>query len=284
MRGFQYIPGSIGLECLLFPTHWFSCAIRSKNIHANAIAQVEIEHLGGRILWAYDLSAPETLVSLDLLDNLAIEAGLRGLHFLSAVVSDDAPVYSVLRKGGYSPYGSLKIWRIKKDLELKNHPGVQWRRSQTSDSLRIDFLRSRIISKRLMSITSPAEKKMPEYVLMLDGEFHGYAHIFSSADKVMITPFIGADAPSAVPALESLIGRYSLQKKDIYIEEYSSQAYIESVLMNCAEVIFPRQEILVKFFAIRSMVKTGNLNHVRANQHTDIITPISESHPFKDNI
>jgi len=42
MRGFQYIPSSIGLECLMFPVNVYTRAIRTNPIHAIAIGQVEV--------------------------------------------------------------------------------------------------------------------------------------------------------------------------------------------------------------------------------------------------
>ncbi|MCD6576423.1 MAG: hypothetical protein J7K66_00240, partial [Anaerolineaceae bacterium] len=115
MRGFKYIPSSIGLECLMFPINWYTRAIRSNSIHASAIGQVEIEHTGGHILWTLDLSNRENKLSADLLNNLAVEAELRSLHFLSASALKNEYTYKKLFNAGYSPFFWQKIWQYKAD-------------------------------------------------------------------------------------------------------------------------------------------------------------------------
>ena len=111
MRGFSYIPGSIGLECLLFPVNWFTRALRDSHSTASVVCQVEVEHMGAKFLWALDSTKEYQSLSPLLLDHMAVEAGLRNLHYLSAFLSDNEPAYRTFREAGYAPCAWHKVWQ-----------------------------------------------------------------------------------------------------------------------------------------------------------------------------
>jgi hypothetical protein len=284
MRGFQYIPSSIGLECLMFPINWYTRVIRSNPVHAVAIGQVEIEHTGGRILWALDLSNQEKSLSSDLLDNLAVEAGLRGLHFLAAAAFKDECSYEALFNAGYSPSVWQKIWQYKTDFQTDDTYGFKWRKVRSSDLLSISLLQNKLLSPIEKTIVPPANKKPPAFILFLKETVCGYAYVMTSPDKVMITPIIEPEIPFAVSVLKILVRKFFRHIPVYYLVQTSSQRWIETAFADQIELIHPRHEIMVKHLAVHDKNLASNFNHSRSNRHTDVITPIIKTNGYEDNI
>jgi len=284
MRGFKYIPSSIGLECLMFPINWYTRAIRANSIHATAIGQVEIEHTGGHILWALDLSNQERNLSADLLDNLAVEAGLRSLHFLTATASKDEYVYETLFNAGYSPSVWQKIWEYKTGFQTDNTPGFRWRKVKSSDLLSINLLQNKLLSPNERYYYPPVNIKPPAFILFHEETVCGFAYVITSPNKVMITPIIEYEVPFATSVLKILVRKFFRHTPVIYLVQTSSQHWIEPALGDKIVLIQPRHEIMVKHLAVRDKIHASNFNHSRSNRHTDIVTPIIKTNCYKDNI
>lgn len=275
IRGFQYIPSSVGLEILSFPTNWFTRAIRTNLFHAIAFGQVEIEHAGGRILWIVDLSDLEKSLSADLLDNLAVEAGLRGLHFLTASASKEDYAFKYLSDAGYTPTIWQKIWQCDSDIRAVCPSGFIWKKARPSDLLSINLLQSKLLSHNEKAITPPINKKPPAFILFHDDTLCGYANVMTAQDKVMITPIIDPEKPLYPSVIKNLIRKFFRRLSTYYLVQTSSQQWIETVMGDQILLIQPRQEIMVKYLAVRDKQLVSDYNRSRSNQHTDIVTPLS---------
>ena len=268
----------------MFPINWYTRVIRSNPVHMVAIGQVEIEYTGGRILWAMDLSNQEKNLSADLLDNLAVEAGLRGLHFLTATASKNEYAYEVLFNAGYSPSFWQKIWQYKINFQADNTPGFVWRKVRPSDFLSIKLLQNKLLSPNERTIIPPANKKPPAFILFFEETACGYAYVMTAPDKVMITPVIESEIPFAVSVLKILVCKFFRHIPLYYLVQTSSQRWIETAFTDQIELIQPRQEIMVKHLAVRDKNLASNFNHSIRNRHTDIVTPIIKSNGYEDNI
>jgi hypothetical protein len=214
----------------MFPIYWYTRAIRTNPINAVAIGQVEIEHTGGRILWALDLSDQEKMLSADLLDNLAVEAGLRGLHFLAVDASKDEYAYETLSNAGYSPSAWQKIWQYRTDFQTDDTPGYKWRKVKSSDLLSINLLQNKLLSSNERTIVPPANKKPPAFILFHEETACGYAYVMTSPDKVMIKPIIDSEIPFAVSVLKILVRKFFRHRPLCYLVQTSSQQWIETTL------------------------------------------------------
>ena len=284
MRGFQCIPSSIGLECLMFPVNLYTRAIRTNLVNAVAIGQVEIEHTGGRLLWIFDQSNQEKTVFGDILDNLAIEAGLRGLHFLTGTAINEEYAYEMLSNAGYSPSFWQKIWRYSTNFLTDSAREFEWRKVKSSDVFSIDLLQNRLLSPNEKVITPPATKKPPAFILFHKGTACGYAYAVTSSNKVMITPIIEPKLPFTKSVLNVLVSKFFRHTPVHYLVEISSQRWIETTLANQITVIQPRHEIMVKHLAVRKILPSSSFIHSRNNSHTDVVTPIIKINSSEDNI
>lgn len=277
MRGFQYIPSSMGLEILMFPTNWFTRAIRTNPFQSVAFGQVEIEHAGGRILWVVDLSDQEKAFSADLLDNLTMEAGLRGLHFLTASASKDDYAYEYLTNGGYTPAIWQKIWQYKADFQIDCTSEFTWRKVRHSDLFSINLLQSKLLSHIERAITPSTSKKSPAFILFHDDTVCGYAYVMTAHDKVMITPVIDSEKSLNETIIKNLVCKFFRRSRTYYLVQTSSQPWIETILADQIRIIQPRHEIMAKYLAVHDKQLASNYNRSKSNQHTDIVTPISKT-------
>jgi len=268
----------------MFPVNLYTRAIRTNLIHAIAIGQVEIEHTYGRILWIFDQSNQEKTLFGDILDNLAIEAGLRGLHFLTGDALYEGYTFETLSNAGYSPLVWKKIWRYRTNFLTDSVREFEWRKVKPSDLLSIDLLQNRLLSPNEKTITPPATKKPPAFILFHKGTACGYAYAVTSPNKVMITPIIEPKLPFTKSVLNVLVSKFFHHTPVHYLVEISSQRWIETTLANQITVIQPRHEIMVKHLAVRNILPSSNFIHSRNNRRTDVVTPIIKINGSEDNI
>jgi len=284
MRGFQYIPSSIGLECLMFPVNVYTRAIRTNPIHAIAIGQVEIENMRGRVLWIFDQSDQEQPLFGNILDNLAIEAGLRRLHFLTGTAIIGEYAYEALSNAGYSPSAWQKIWLYRTTFLSDGVQKLEWRKVKPSDLLTIDLLQNKLLFPNEKTVTPPAAKKPPAFILFYEGAACGYAYAITSSNKVMITPIIKHELPFANSVIDALISKFFRHTPVHYLLQISSQQWIETALASQISLIQPRQEIMVKHLAVREILPSSNFVPSRSNRHTDVVAPIIKINGREDNI
>jgi hypothetical protein len=273
------------MECLMLPVNWFTRAIRANHTGLTAVSQVKIEHVGGNILWALDLLNAENVLSTELLDYLAIEAGLRKLHFLKASVTEHEHVYDVFIRAGYKPCGLNTFWRLRKNKSgFPNLHEYIWRRTRTSDLFSICLLQNKLLSANERRTTPPANRKIPEYVLFQQGVLMGYAYVQTSNTNTLITPVINPKISSVSSAINSLVKRFFNNITNHYLILSDSQQWIELAIIDQIELFQPRREIMLKQIAIYDTSRISNFNHATNSQHTDIATPIRQSNKQDNNI
>lgn len=268
----------------MLPVNWFTRAVRSNRTRLTAVGQVEIEHVGGNILWALDLLNKENGLSYELLDYLAIEAGLRKLHFLKASVPKHEPAFESFIKAGYHPCGWYNSWRIKVNSKSTNLHNFIWRRTKTSDLFSICLLQNKLLPANERKTTPPADKKIPGYVLFHQGALMGYAYVQTSNTNVLITPVLDLQISSVISTINSLLNSYFNHITNRYLVLSASQHWIELALKDQIELFQPRREIMLKQLAVSDPSRVTNFNHVTSSQYTDIATPIRQSNKQDNNI
>jgi hypothetical protein len=273
MRGFPFIPGSMGLEILMFPTNCFTRAIRSRFYRPDAIGQVEVERGTGRILWVADFSSNEKPLLPDLLDNLAVEAGLRGIQTLIASTHKENYAFECLLNAGYTPITFKNVWNFQPKSITDGTKKFSWRRAHSYDLYPISLFQNKILSRPEKIITPPVNDIPPGFVLAKNDVVCGYAHVVVNQKQMLITPVIDPGKDPESSALNNLVTEFFGQQRIIYLVQSSSQQWIEKILDDQITLALPRQEIMVKFLAVRDEQRAADYLHSRRNQHTDIVTP-----------
>ncbi|MCD6356355.1 MAG: hypothetical protein J7L66_03620 [Anaerolineaceae bacterium] len=284
MRGFEYIPSSIGLECLLFPSKWFTRTIHFNNYRTSAIAQVEMEYQGGRLLWALNVPDYGTAGFSFLLNNLAQEAGKRGAHFLTASIEKKNAAFELFMKAGYSYTSWETVFQYQPDKSMPDTLYLKWRKTLPVDLIAINQLQNKLLTAKEKIIVPPLKECAPNYALFSKDILCGYAYATISFNKAYITPFVDPELPDKQLILNMLINKYFRGRNLFYIKKTPSQSWMELTFSVNTGPILPRREIIVKHLAVREKGMLTNFNYSTHNRHTDIITSAVNTSHFKDNI
>ena len=287
MRGFAHLLTSVGFESLLGNSSWFSQSLMHNHHAAVAFAQVSLEGNSARLNWLLTLDGDGSDYLPALLDNLTLESALRGACCLLAAASADADLFVALRQAGFCRYSWQRFWHIQKDRFSTPHTnafGFTWQRPQSIDALEINNLRRRLISPSVQTIWKIIGEKLPQYVLKVDGQILGLAHVNMYGSKFIITPLISQSDFSTDLVLQSLFARFFSTYQTAYLIQTSDQAWLEEVLYALGEPLYDREELLVKHFSSMQKVPLPALNQASHSRHADTIAPIMKTGRTQDNI
>jgi len=241
--------------------------------------------MGAHILWALDSTKEYQSLSPRLLDHLAVEVGLRNLHYLSAVLSDNEPTYLTFREAGYTPCAWQKVWQLKETMPTVNlDKGILWRRVKLSDTLSISLLQNRLLSAQEKRITSPIEKKPPQFILINNDSVCGYAYAISSFDKALITPFFDPNSINTAQAIAALLDHFFRGVRTIYLLQTSSQDWINTSIHTQVYLVGSKKELLVKYLSVLNEDRILNRNQAKTSRHPDIVSPLTKISDNEDNI
>lgn len=284
MRGFAYIPSSIGLECLLFPAKWFTCAMREGSEPSKILAQIDAVHGCGRILWMLPADEDHTSMNNKMLDHLAFESGQRGLFHLTAIFDEYSQYLDTFRESGYTQIGWEQVWQyswaeVTTDLNI-----FRWRKTTSTDLHTINLLQNKILFPQEKPIEISVFKIPPQYCLEIDGTIRGYSYVNVGLEKVFLTPYIDQDIQSSKDAMDSLIEKTFSNKLCVYILQRSNQVWLNSYLLERCKNVSEKRLRMVKHLTVRNEEVVAKFNHVPNRQHADIITPTTKVVKFKDRI
>lgn len=240
--------------------------------------------MGANILWAVDTTVDDQSISPRLLDHMAVEVGLRNLHYLSAAISDTEPAYRTLREAGYKPCAWHKVWQLKNNPPVDKVKGINWRKVKSSDTFSISLLQNRLLSAQEKMITAPVDKKPPIFILVHNNSVCGYAYAFSSLDKVVITPFFDPNLINTARAINALLDQFFSRIHTVYLLQTTNQDWVETQIRKQVYLAVPKKEVLVKFLSVLYEDRILNLNHSKTSRHTDVVSPLTKLSDGEDNI
>ena len=284
MRGFQNILATVGIEALVGSSEWFSQALALNNLQLYAFGQVKIENQGARLNWLLPLGFTEKDPLPELLDNLAMEAGLRGAKFMLASTRVDNCLFETLRRAGYCLYGWQSIWELSKDPGKSKKPQTAWFKPESKDALELAKLQRRLLSPATQSVTAFAAQVLPDFALKVDGILNGYAKVNCFNNKVLIAPLLMNTVEDVVTILSSLIKEFFSAADKVYLLQTADSGWLTADLEKIGARVTPREELLVKHFTARQKLPAAELNHNAVGHRTDTVTPIMPSAGRKDNI
>ena len=149
--------------------NWFTQSIRSSPFTPLAFGQVEYAQQRATINWMLPCYDGEYSALLNLVENLAFEAGLRGNLFLLASAILDSEEFTLLRRQGFCTYGWEKYWRVDTTL-LPTTPlrSTHWRRTNASDQHDILQFQRHHLAPALRAVMPLANEFLPDNVLLID--------------------------------------------------------------------------------------------------------------------
>ena len=284
MRGFQNILTTVGIESTLGSREWFSQALALNNLQLYAFGQVRFENQGARLNWLLPLGFTEKDPLPELLDNLAMEAGLRGAKFMLASTRVDNCLFETLRRAGYCLYGWQSIWDITQSLGKPKSQQVVWFKPDSRDALELTRIQRKLLSPATQSVTALALQALPDFALKIDGVVKGYARISCFNNKVLITPVLMNTIENVDTVLAALVNEFFSTADKIYLLQTADTGWLSTDLENLGTQATPREELLVKHFAAMQKLPSAELNQNAVGHQTDTVTPMMPSSRRKDNI
>lgn len=285
IQPFSHLVSNIAIEWALLHTAWFTRSVLDPNQPGTAIGQVLAETKRGKMLWLMqDAALADTLMLSVLLDQLTVEAGARELQALTAAVVQNEPVFSILRNNGFSHYG----WQMpyQATLPYAQAPATTgcWNKSSSKDAFAIMKLQQRIFTPVEKSVLPFADKMLPDYRYMEQGECAGYCFASSFNSQITLTPMFDPRATDPVTALLALIGSVYHSMERVNIIQNSTQEWITSLTESGFQPVGPRRELLVKHLVVRSPAREAVFSSAGNHGQTDIISPIIQNSKPEDNL
>ena len=284
MRGFQNILTTVGIESTVGSREWFSQALALNNLQLYAFGQVKFEGQGARLNWLLPLGFTEKDPLPELLDNLAMEAGLRGAKFMLASTRVDNCLFETLRRAGYCLYGWQTIWDISRSLGKSKTQQAAWFKPDSRDALELTRIQRKLLSPAAQSVTALALQALPDFALKIDGVVKGYARVSGFNNKVLITPVLMNTVENAETVLTDLVHEFFSTADKVYLHQTADTGWLTADLEKLGEQVTPREELLVKHFAAMQKLPAAELNHNSVAHQTDTVTPMMPSARRKDNI
>ena len=285
MRGFQQIITSVGIESMVGSREWFSQALAPNNLQVSAFGQVVLENQGARLNWLLPLGFTESDPLPELLDNLAMEAGLRGAKFITASARVDDCLFETLRRAGYCLFGWQSIWELPRFIHNSTESTqTSWVKPDPVDAIELTLLQRKLLSPATQSVTAFATRVLPDFALRIDGALKGYARVSCFNNKVLISPVFMKTSDNLEYILAALAVEYFSTAEVIYLLQTADSGWLTGDLEKIASRLTPREELLVKHFAAMQKLPAAELNHSTNGHRADTATPMMPSVKRKDNI
>ena len=147
-----------------------------------------------------DHSNLDETVWLDLLDQLVIEAGHRGVHSLIAEVSESGDELSLLRRAGFVIYARQDIWVSEEAKDIE--PSSQLITHEAVDDWDVHVLYSNVVPRLIQSVEpTPPLTGGQNWLLREDGELAAYVHVNEGPVASWMRLFIHPNASTQPEAI-----------------------------------------------------------------------------------
>jgi hypothetical protein len=285
LRGASNPLAWVGIESLVGSQEWFSQVLIPNNFGVSAMGQASLSSRGARLNWLLSTQKTGSDPLPELIEHMGLEAGARGAHFMTAGARVDDCLFETLRRSGYCIYCWQIIWRIQPELaEYKSDSPIRWRQASPADAIRIDILQRKLLAPAVKSVTEFAGTRLPDLLLEDGKEVLGYAYKSRSNGIAVIKPFLRLDVENPEEALRRLISQYLSDAKSVFLVQTSDQSWLTESLLNLGEQALPREELLVKHFAVMEKQSVAQLNKAQNGVQADTVRPLIPSSRNKNHL
>lgn len=131
---------------------------------------------------------------LALMDGMAVEAGRRGAHMLTAEVNEDDPLFVCMRQSGFAVYARQEIWRRDPSSESLPEPYLLGELAEETDDDQMDIqlLYSNIVPRLVQAITVPSRDSRG-IVYRKAKRVQGYIAVSEGKSGIYIMPYLHPD-------------------------------------------------------------------------------------------
>ncbi len=276
---------SVGVESLIGSHEWFSQVLAPSNFGVHAMGQAGLNSKGARMNWLLSTQKTGKDPLPELIDHMGYEAGIRGAKFITAGVMVEDCLFETLRRSGYCVYGWESIWKIHvEDNPQTEETSFQWRESSYKDILTLENLQRKLLSPAVQSVTEFAKAKLPDYILQDGEDVLGYVYCKRLNTNALIKPYLRRDISHPADAIKQLIRQHFDYTKSMLLVQTSDQSWMTETLFTLGKQIHPREELMVKHFAVMEKHTVAALNKVQNGRQTDTVRPLMPSTQNGENL
>jgi hypothetical protein len=186
---------------------------------------------------------------LHILDAMAVEAGKRGAHMLTAEVDENSPLFKTLRTASYSIYARQEIWR-RGPGDYEPAQAVELSEASEADVPGIQVLIANVVPRLVQQITDvPGDGH--GLVYRKDDRVEGYIGVAQGKLGIYLMPHLHPDVFSEARAIISAaIGRQNRSSQmPVYVRVRRYQDWLDDALTDLGFELCARQAVMVKHIA-----------------------------------
>jgi len=226
------------------------------------------------------LLAPEEAlkseITIDLLDQLARQAGEHGAFHLLAEIPEESIAFESLRKAGFVVYARQRVWKLRENGEGFKL-AIPWKTAASDEISAAQSLYHSLVPGLVEQIEPLPSKNVRGLVCHDQGELLGYVDLKSGPRGVWAQPYIHPDTADVDARLRDLFESIpNRRSRPVYLCVRSYQSWLESALDVMEAERGPQQAVMVKRLTVQHPVKRlFALPHIDGQQ--EITTPVAQS-------
>jgi hypothetical protein len=219
------------------------------------------------------LDAP---ITIDLLEQLAMQAGDHGAFHLLAEIDEQSSAFESLRKAGFVVYARQRVWRLKENGE-EFKPEIPWEASVRQDVIPAQTLYHSLVPGLVQQVEPLSSKNIHGLVCRSDGDLLGYIDLKAGPRGVWAQPFIHPDVVNVTARIKDLFESIpNRRSRPVYFCVRSYQSWLESALRELDAEPWSQQVVMVKRLAAHHPVKRP-FALPQIDGQREITTPVTQS-------
>lgn len=223
--------------------------------HEQVVGQIRLkssEHLAQIVYTAPQLGdGQDNTAWLRMLDAMAVEAGKRGAHILTAEVDESSPLFQTMRTAGFAVYARQEIWRRMPDQGPIPTEAAALTDETDGDAMDIQLLYCNIVPRLVQHIAVPSQESTG-LVYRHNERIQGYVAVSEGKSGVYLVPYLHPDIlfTEVSAILAGAVARASQSGKvPVYVcmrrfQDWLEDSLIELGFERCAE-----QAVMVRHIA-----------------------------------
>ena len=220
--------------------------------------------------------ALESEITINLLEQLARQAGEHGAFHLLAEIPEESNGFESLRKAGFVVYARQRVWKMQENDETYK-PESRWETPAKEEVVVAQSLYHSLVPGMVQQIEPLPSKKVRGLVCHDDGGIIGYVDLKSGPRGIWAQPFIHPDTADVDTHLKDMFDSIpNRRSRKVYLCIRSYQSWLESALDILGAEPGPQQAVMVKHLAAKHPVKRP-FALPQLDGQPEITTPVAQS-------
>ncbi len=198
-----------------------------------------------------------------LLTYLARQAAAGNAQRLLAELEKGHPAHQPLRKSGFVPYGTQRVWRLSAETLVPAAADSSWRMARQGDAAGVQKLYARIASPAMQQVFPLLPHADTGLVYARSDGIRGYASLQYGLRGVFVRPFLHPDLETSV--FRSMLGALAslsfLRGRPLYVCVTADQRWLETSLETLGAEPSAEHTLLVKYLTTPPLRQTDSLLH-----------------------